>query len=58
MANKCVCDVCVYRDEMQIKREKNNKVAKEKRRYFKETGIGTKGTLTVKTLEKMWARSS
>jgi hypothetical protein len=57
MPSKCCCEVCTYRDAKKAEMIKNNKVAKEKRRYFKETGIGTKGTLTVKTLEKMWARS-
>lgn len=54
---KCACEVCTYRDAKVAKFRKDNEVAKEKRRYFKETGIGTKGTLTVKTLEKMWANS-
>lgn len=54
---KCFCDVCVYRDAALAKRIVINKKLAEKHRYFRETGIGTKGTLTVKTLEAMWARS-
>lgn len=57
MPGKCGCDVCGHRDEMLAKRASANQQAAEKRRYLKETGIGTKGTLTVKTLEKMWANS-